>query len=193
MPRPLHEPDIRNPTKIQNAFATPVGADRCVGPLRTCRFRARAHTQVRPYKATRRVQCRCRGGAYPPCAHPRPYSLSTNQRIRCTEASREALCRPAVCPCSPALARTRPRSGPGCRGTAPARCTEASREALCRPAVCPCSPKLARTRPRSGNGSRACGPCLRNVHQKALSMGGRCDIMMQSCAMLCLAYLKCTA
>jgi len=28
----------------------PVGANLCVGPLRTCRFRARAHTQVRPYK-----------------------------------------------------------------------------------------------------------------------------------------------
>ena len=50
MPRPLHELTIRNPTKIQNTFATPVGADRCVGPLRTSHFRARAHTQVRPYK-----------------------------------------------------------------------------------------------------------------------------------------------
>ena len=34
MPRPLREPDIRSPTKIQNTFATPVGADLCVGPLR---------------------------------------------------------------------------------------------------------------------------------------------------------------
>jgi len=50
MPRPLREPDIRSPTKIQNTFATPVGADLCVGPLHTCRFRSRAHTQVRPYK-----------------------------------------------------------------------------------------------------------------------------------------------
>ena len=52
MPRPLHERNVRNPTKIQNNHATPVGADRCVGPLRTRRFRPRAHTQVRPYKAT---------------------------------------------------------------------------------------------------------------------------------------------
>ena len=51
MPRPLHEPDNRNPTKIQINIATPVGADLCVGPLRTCRFCARAHTQVRPYMA----------------------------------------------------------------------------------------------------------------------------------------------
>ena len=50
MPRPLREPDIRNPTKTQNNFATLVGADPCVGPLHTCRFRARAHTQGRPYK-----------------------------------------------------------------------------------------------------------------------------------------------
>ena len=35
MPRPLHEPDICNPFKIQNTFATPVGADLCVGPLHT--------------------------------------------------------------------------------------------------------------------------------------------------------------
>jgi len=41
---------ICNPIKIQNAFVPPVGADRCVGPLHTCCFRARAHTQVRPYK-----------------------------------------------------------------------------------------------------------------------------------------------
>ena len=66
MPRPLHEPDNRNPTKIQNAFATPVGADRCVGPLHTCRFRPRAHTQVRPYRAIKQygdikhVRCLCR-------------------------------------------------------------------------------------------------------------------------------------
>ena len=52
MPRPLHAIMICNPTKIQNTFATPVGADRCVGPLHTCRFRERAHTQVRPYKVT---------------------------------------------------------------------------------------------------------------------------------------------
>ena len=52
MPRPLREPSTRNPAKIQINIATPVGADLCVGPLRTCRFRARAHTQVRPYKAT---------------------------------------------------------------------------------------------------------------------------------------------
>ena len=53
MPRPLHEPNMRNPTKIQINIATPVGADLCVGPLHTCRFRARAHTQVRPYKVTK--------------------------------------------------------------------------------------------------------------------------------------------
>ena len=52
MPRPLHAIHTRNPTKTQNVFAIPVGADLCVGPLRTCCFRARAHTQVRPYKAT---------------------------------------------------------------------------------------------------------------------------------------------
>ena len=34
MPRPLHEPNIRNPAKIQINIATPVGADLCVGPLR---------------------------------------------------------------------------------------------------------------------------------------------------------------
>jgi len=51
MPRPLHAIHIRSPTKIPTNFVTPVGADRCVGPLRTCRFRPRAHTQVRPYKA----------------------------------------------------------------------------------------------------------------------------------------------
>ena len=56
MPRPLHEPNNRNFTKIQNNLATPVGADRCVGPLHTCRFRARAHTQVRPYKATQQYE-----------------------------------------------------------------------------------------------------------------------------------------
>ena len=52
MPRPLHESDNRNPTITQNTFVPPVGADRCVGPLHPSRFRARAHTQVRPYKAT---------------------------------------------------------------------------------------------------------------------------------------------
>ena len=51
MPRPLHAIHTRNPTKTQNNFATLVGADLCVGPLRTCRFRTRAHTQVRPYRA----------------------------------------------------------------------------------------------------------------------------------------------
>ena len=35
MPRPLHEPDIRNSTKTPNNFDPPVGADRCVGPLST--------------------------------------------------------------------------------------------------------------------------------------------------------------
>jgi len=35
MPRPLHAIMICNPTKIQINFAPPVGADRCVGPLRT--------------------------------------------------------------------------------------------------------------------------------------------------------------
>ena len=50
MPRPLREPNNRNPTKIQIYFATPVGADRCGGPLHICCFRPRAHTQVRPYK-----------------------------------------------------------------------------------------------------------------------------------------------
>ena len=49
-PRPLRATATRNPTKTKNNFATPVGADRCVGPLRTCCFRSRAHTQVRPYK-----------------------------------------------------------------------------------------------------------------------------------------------
>ena len=50
MPRPLHAIYIRNPIKIQNTFVTSVGADLCVGPLRTSRFRVRAHTQVRPYR-----------------------------------------------------------------------------------------------------------------------------------------------
>jgi len=52
MPRPLHAIYIRNPIKIQNTFVTSVGADLCVGPLRTSRFRARAHTQMRPYKVS---------------------------------------------------------------------------------------------------------------------------------------------
>ena len=50
MPRPLHATAIRNRSKTQNTFATHVGADLCVGPLHTSRLRARAHTQVRPYK-----------------------------------------------------------------------------------------------------------------------------------------------
>jgi len=50
MPRPLHATAMRNPTKTQNTFAIPVGADLCVGPLHTSRLRARAHTQVRLYK-----------------------------------------------------------------------------------------------------------------------------------------------
>ena len=53
MPRPLHATNIRIPNKIQNTFDFPVGADLCVGPLHTCRFRARAHTQVCPYKVGR--------------------------------------------------------------------------------------------------------------------------------------------
>jgi len=52
MPRPLHERNNSNPIKTPNNYVTSVGADRCVGPLRTCRFRTRAHTQVRPYKTT---------------------------------------------------------------------------------------------------------------------------------------------
>jgi len=50
MPRPLREPNNRNPIKIQINIASPVGADRCVGPLHICCFRPRAHTQVHPYK-----------------------------------------------------------------------------------------------------------------------------------------------
>ena len=34
MPRPLHATNTRNPTKTQNTFVPPVGADLCVGPLR---------------------------------------------------------------------------------------------------------------------------------------------------------------
>ena len=34
-PRPLHAINTRSPTKIQINFVTPVGADRCVGPLST--------------------------------------------------------------------------------------------------------------------------------------------------------------
>jgi len=74
MPRPLHELTIRNPTKTKNNFAISVGADRCVGPLHTISVLARAHTQVRPYKAARRT---CRGGAYPPCAPPPTAYFST--------------------------------------------------------------------------------------------------------------------
>ena len=95
MPRPLHEPDTRNPTKTQNPFATPVGADLCVGPLHTSHFRARAHTQVRPYKVgmgTFTEHKREPGGPLPT----------------------------GGLPCKASHRRVIPRSGSGCRGTAPA-------------------------------------------------------------------------
>ena len=71
MPRPLREPDIRNPTKIQNAFATPVGADPCAGPLQhVASVHGRTHR----------------------CAPTRSAWLC----LLITQASREAFRRPAV-------------------------------------------------------------------------------------------------
>ena len=101
MPRPLHAISIRNPTKIQNAFATPVGADRCVGPQQTCYFRARAHTQVRPYRAAM-------------------------LRSSITQASRRTCMCGGGLLCNSKLRHAPPRSGPGCRGTAhvSARCAQ---------------------------------------------------------------------
>jgi len=131
MPRPLHEPNNRNPTKIQKAFATPVGADRCVGPLRTCRFRPRAHTQVRPYKATKQygdikhVRCLCRVEA---CLDRR---------------SRKRAGRPSADRRSELQGQTSaraPREAVWGAGALPLPITQASREALRRPVVLTATP-----------------------------------------------------
>ena len=72
MPRPLRAINTRNPTKTKNNFASSVGADLCVGPLRTCRFRPRAHTQVRPYKAADMSGVFVGAGPIRRAQHPRP-------------------------------------------------------------------------------------------------------------------------
>ena len=114
MPRPLHEPDIRNPTKIQIHIATPVGADLRVGPVRTSGFHPQAHTQVRPYKVGRGslIDHTSEPGGPPPTG-----GLITQEQTPEYPTPRSGS----------AAATGRPRSGPaagtarpGCRGTAPA-------------------------------------------------------------------------
>ena len=96
MPRPLHEPNNRNPTKTQNNHATPVGADRCVGPLRTSCFRARAHTQVRPYEGTQHHRFLCRGGACPARARNQHLQPHQNTKYVCYPCRGRPMCRPAT-------------------------------------------------------------------------------------------------
>jgi len=122
MPRPLHEPNIRNPTKIQNNFVTPVGADRCVGPptgpcLPDVRNgQARSLQSRHTMSFSKHIWYRCmRAGHAPPLqgatGSPLPDHASEPRHppwrggLNCKVRRRRAI----------------PRSGPGCRGTAPAR------------------------------------------------------------------------
>ena len=138
MPRPLYEPNNRNPTKIQNTFATPVGADLCVGPLHTCCFRARAHTQVRPYKATKQygdikhVRYLCRVEA----------CLDRRSRKRAGRPSADR--RSYLQPQTPSRASAK---RPGVQGLSPCRSHKRAGAPVCAPAVFLCSFKLRSSSP----------------------------------------------
>jgi len=133
MPRPLHAINMRNSTKTQNAFATPVGADLCVGPLSTSRFRPRAHTQVRPYKVGMVVftDHTSEPGGPPPTG-----GLTCKAKHR----------------------RVTPRSGPGCRGTAPAEHASEPGPLLVGPGGLSMQLQTPLRPPRSGPGCRGTAP-----------------------------------